>query len=30
MRGLFAKLGFEELPARDAVFPERSYWLLTL
>lgn len=25
MRGLFAKLGFEELPVRDAVFPERSY-----
>jgi ribosomal protein S18 acetylase RimI-like enzyme len=30
MRGLFAKLGFEELAVRDAVFPERSYWLLTL
>ena len=30
MRGLFAKLGFEELPVRDAVFPERTYWLLTL
>lgn len=30
MRSLFAKLGFEELPVRDAVFPERSYWLLTL
>jgi hypothetical protein len=30
MRFLFAKLGFEELPVRDAVFPERSYWLLTL
>jgi ribosomal protein S18 acetylase RimI-like enzyme len=28
MRGLFAKLGFEELPARDAVFPDRTYWLL--
>jgi ribosomal protein S18 acetylase RimI-like enzyme len=28
MRGLFAKLGFEELPVRDAVFPERTYWLL--
>lgn len=30
MRSLFAKLGFEELPVRDAVFPERSYWLLRL
>ena len=30
MRGLFAKLGFEELPVRDAVFPERTYWLLAL
>jgi len=30
MRGLFAKLGFEELPVRDAVFPERTYWLLRL
>ena len=28
MRSLFAKLGFEELPVRDAVFPERTYWLL--
>jgi GNAT superfamily N-acetyltransferase len=30
MRGVFAKLGFEELPVRDAVFPERTYGLLTL
>ena len=30
MRSLFAKLGFEELPVRDAVFPERTYWLLGL
>ena len=30
MRSLFAKLGFEELPVRDAVFPDRTYWLLTL
>jgi ribosomal protein S18 acetylase RimI-like enzyme len=30
MRGLFAKLGFEELAVRDAVFADRSYWLLTL
>jgi ribosomal protein S18 acetylase RimI-like enzyme len=30
MRGLFAKLEFEELPVRDAVFPERAYWLLAL
>ena len=30
MRDLFAKLGFEELPGRDAVFPERTYWLLRL
>jgi ribosomal protein S18 acetylase RimI-like enzyme len=30
MRSLFAKLGFEELPVRDAVFPERTYWLLRL
>jgi hypothetical protein len=28
MRSLFAKLGFEELPVRDAVFPDRTYWLL--
>ncbi|MGH8585770.1 MAG: GNAT family N-acetyltransferase [Gammaproteobacteria bacterium] len=28
MRSLFTKLGFEELPVRDVVFPERSYWLL--
>jgi ribosomal protein S18 acetylase RimI-like enzyme len=28
MRGLFAKLGFEELSVRDAVFPDRTYWLL--
>ncbi len=26
MRALFATLGFEELPERDAVFPERTYW----
>ena len=30
MRSLFAKLGFEKLPVRDAVFPERTYWLLRL
>ena len=30
MRALFAKLGFEELPVRDAVFPERTYWLLRI
>jgi len=30
MRRLFAKLGFEELPVRDAVFPDRTYWLLAL
>jgi ribosomal protein S18 acetylase RimI-like enzyme len=28
MRGLFAKLGFEELPVRDAVFTDRTYWSL--
>ncbi|MGH8590888.1 MAG: GNAT family N-acetyltransferase, partial [Gammaproteobacteria bacterium] len=28
IRALFAKLGFEELSVRDAVFPERTYWLL--
>ena len=28
MRGLFAKLGFQELEVRDAVFPDRTYWLL--
>jgi ribosomal protein S18 acetylase RimI-like enzyme len=30
MRSLFAKLGFEELAVRDAVFSDRSYWLLKL
>jgi hypothetical protein len=30
MRALFAKLGFEELPGHDAVWPERTYWLLRL
>jgi ribosomal protein S18 acetylase RimI-like enzyme len=28
MRDLFAKLGFEELPVRDAAFPDRTYWSL--
>jgi GNAT superfamily N-acetyltransferase len=30
MRGLFAKLGFQELEVCDAVFPDRTYWLLRL
>ncbi|OOO02811.1 MAG: hypothetical protein USCGTAYLOR_00948 [Chromatiales bacterium USCg_Taylor] len=30
MRALFAKLGFEELPVQDAVFADRTYWLLRL
>ncbi|MGH8507767.1 MAG: GNAT family N-acetyltransferase [Gammaproteobacteria bacterium] len=30
IRALFAKLGFEELPVRDAVFADRTYWLLRL
>jgi len=30
MWSLFAKLGFEEPPVRDAVFPDRTYWLLAL
>jgi ribosomal protein S18 acetylase RimI-like enzyme len=28
MRGLFAKLRFQELGVRDAAFPDRTYWLL--
>ncbi|MGH8488526.1 MAG: GNAT family N-acetyltransferase [Gammaproteobacteria bacterium] len=30
IRALFAKLGFEELSVRDAVFADRTYWLLRL
>lgn len=30
MRALFAKLGFQELPVYDAIYPERTYWLLRL
>lgn len=30
MRALFAKLGFEELAVRDAVYPDRSFWLLKI
>jgi len=30
IRALFAKLGFEELPVHDAVFADRTYWLLRL
>jgi hypothetical protein len=29
-RPRLSKLGFEELPVRDAVFPDRTYWLLAL
>ncbi len=30
MRTLFTKLGFQELPVHDALYPERTYWLLRL
>nr|WP_281355252.1 GNAT family N-acetyltransferase [Candidatus Methylobacter favarea] len=30
MRALYAKLGFQELPIHDSLYPERSYWLLRL
>lgn len=30
MRRLYEKLGFEELPVRDATYPERTYWLMRL
>jgi ribosomal protein S18 acetylase RimI-like enzyme len=30
MRSLYTKLGFQELPVQDTVYPERTYWLLRL
>jgi ribosomal protein S18 acetylase RimI-like enzyme len=30
MRALFTKLGFQELPVSDALYPARTYWLLRL
>jgi ribosomal protein S18 acetylase RimI-like enzyme len=30
MRALYTKLGFQELPVHDILYPERTYWLLRL
>jgi hypothetical protein len=30
MRSLLTKLGFQELPVHDALYLERTYWLLRL
>jgi GNAT superfamily N-acetyltransferase len=30
MRALYTKLGFQESPVHDALYPERTYWLLRL
>jgi GNAT superfamily N-acetyltransferase len=30
MRALYNKLGFQESPVHDALYPERTYWLLRL
>jgi ribosomal protein S18 acetylase RimI-like enzyme len=30
IRALYGKLGFQELPVSDALYPDRTYWLLRL